>query len=68
MMPCCCTHSTVPRYVSFAIHLRPNLLRPASAFDDLLICATSDDTRPDIPLGRARRDTASCGQPVANGH
>lgn len=43
----------------FVYHLRANLLRPASAFDDLLICAASDDIRPDIPLGRA---TASCGQ------
>lgn len=65
-MPCRCAHSTAPRYVSFAIHLRAKLLRPASAFDALLICATSDDIRPDIPLGRARRATASCGQPVAS--
>lgn len=29
-------------------HLRAVLLRPASAFDVLLICASSDDIRPDI--------------------
>lgn len=48
--PVAALNSTAPRYVSFAIHLRANLLRPASAFDAILICATSDDIRPDISL------------------
>ncbi|POS78957.1 hypothetical protein DHEL01_v202644 [Diaporthe helianthi] len=50
------------------------LVAVPSAFDALLICAASDDIRPDIPsrTGRTGRtgygDRASCGQPVANDH